>query len=147
STVAIGAGESMHRIPMPYLLLYDYFPGFSALRGPTRIDAFLFLSLSVLAAQGAACLAATGKWLRPLVAALAVGIEYWTAPLPVFEPPGPDSLPGCYAFLRSAAETPRGAAIVLTPHFRGDIGYSGWNAETRAMYLAAIHGHPVANGY
>lgn len=50
-------GHTAANIPMPYKVLYRFFPGFKAIRTPSRIFVLCLLSLSVLAGSGV-------KWLR-----------------------------------------------------------------------------------
>lgn len=129
-------------IPLPTLLLYLFLPFFNAMRVWSRFGLFVTLAVAVLAAYGAAALAAgTGPpWFAGrrsrLVLALAVIltlVELWPAPLAfgwseVRPQPVDEWL----------ARQSRGSVAVF-PTERGWYGYSLW--ENRA------HGQPLAYGY
>ncbi len=68
---------------LPYRVLYDYFPGFRALRAPVRFASLVMLGLAVLAGYGVAALPKQRLWGRliSLSALLFVTLEYLTAPV------------------------------------------------------------------
>jgi hypothetical protein len=63
-------------VPLPYAFLYDWVPGFKALRVPVRFDVLVDLAIYVLAGYGVAYLGLTtgrrfaGQWAKALVVVL-----------------------------------------------------------------------------
>lgn len=55
-------GDGPTRVPLPYLILYHFVPGFKGLRVPARFDVLVMLALAVLAGYGIARL--VGYWQR-----------------------------------------------------------------------------------
>jgi hypothetical protein len=135
----------------PYLLLYDYVPGFDGLRAPARYGMLVILGLSVGAAYGAAAIARLrhGKAILFLVAICFLA-ESTAAPIPlntvaresdVATPPGEvptgDRIPKAYQFLRTL---PADAVIAHFP-----FGFDAY--ELRYVYFSTAHWRRILNGY
>jgi hypothetical protein len=156
--VALSFGPTFHPrndvtvslpFPMPYTLLFDYVPGFTALRVPARFGALTVLGLALLAGEGlAAALKVSSawrtdqRWQRGLVAvvgaaSLAVLILESADQLPS-EPTRVGSLvPPVYRWL---ASQPEPSPIVELP-----IGTNGFQESPRAYY-STYHHQPLVNG-
>ena len=137
-------------IPLPYLLLHKFVPGYGAIRAPSRFGVFVFFSLSILAGYGirhllflaenrSARSAVTGA----LIAVLLV-VEHAVFPLDVsLELPTGDKIPAVYKWIDE--NTPSDAVLF-------EIGFdSDWNEwksqTTRYMYYSIYHWRPLVNGY
>ncbi len=123
-----------------YPFLYEYVPGFDALRSPARLGIFVLFFLGILAAHG---YAAFERVIRPrlrMVLALVVSailmLEYWVAPLRLV--PYPNDAPPLYAWL---ARQPRGIVVEfpLPTLLPGD--------DPRYAYMSTFHWMPMINGY
>ncbi len=135
----------------PYLLLYEYVPGFGGLRVPARFAMIVALMLSVLAGYGAAWFA-TRRWGRFLLAACALAFLAEATSLP-FTVNGmgetrrynlpearlyrPARAPAIY---KEAARLPADSVLVELP-----LGYPDF--DLRAMYYSIVHHRPILNGY
>jgi hypothetical protein len=128
----------------PYLWLARIVPGMDGLRVPARMSVLVLMSLSVLAAVGAAHLLAR---LRPrarivsiVLLGAAVFIEGWAVPLRMaaFDPHG---RPGDRSAYRWLAQQPPGGAIEL-PILEWAIA-----PTLTYQYATLSHGHPIVNGY
>ena len=128
----------------PYLWLVRIVPGMDGLRVPARISVLVLLSLSVLAAVGAARLLVRlprrGQIAAALAAGAAIVVEGWAAPLTMapFDPHGRPLDRSAYRWL---AQQPPGGAIELP--------ILGWSIAPTLTYQYAtlLHGHPIVNGY
>ena len=122
--------------------LYEYVPGFEALRAPARAAIFSLLFLGVLAAHGcAAVLSAAKPPLRNVLGVAIAGgllLEYWAVPLRLT--PFPNSAPPLYARL---AQLPDGVVAELPMPTVTTLP----GAEPRYTYLSTFHWKPLVNGY
>jgi hypothetical protein len=133
------------RIPLPYLLLYDWVPAFAGMRVPGRFALLAVLAASPLAALGVArCSEAVSRrWgclgrarrSEPFVALAFLGLAFlelgWK-PLPAVRVPTGDAVPEVYRWLAATRPGP----IVELP-FGVDLQY---------VYLSTVHWLPVVNG-
>jgi len=123
-------------VPLPYLMLYNFVPGFSVMRVPARFIVLASLALAVLA--GYALTALSARWPgrgRPLLlqggVALLLGLEFLAIPYPM-APPGYD-----IPFYHQVAAQPGSFAILELP------------LRPMADYMAyqTVHGKPLVYGY
>ena len=137
----------------PYQFFYSYVPGFDGLRVPARFAMLVILFLSVAAGLGAAALERRfrlGGAVAVALGALAVA-EAFAAPIVVngtiaegrYAMPPPrvytgEQVPGAYRFLKSLPAP--GTVIVEFP-------LGEWAYEVRYVFYAAVHWHPLLNGY
>ena len=104
-------------IPLPYLLLYDWVPGFQSMRVTTRIGVLTTLALAVLAGFGAYYIwrGLSGRW-RPQVARWALPVvaivlallpvaESWSAPLDMQAVGTRSAVPPVYRWLAEQPHT------------------------------------------
>jgi hypothetical protein len=144
----LSAFGQMTRIPLPYLLLHAWIPGFDAMRVPGRFALLAVFAACPLAALGAVRCAETvaahrksraWRWLAEPVVSVAiislVFLELGWKPLPMAEVPAGRAVPEVYRWLASARPGP----ILELP-----IGGPG--LESRYVYLSTAHWLPLANG-
>ncbi len=127
-------------LPLPYVLLFDWVPGFQSMRVAARIDVLTALSLAVLAGLGAFFML---RWLRermswrtartalPVAAALIALVplfETWSVPLNMTAIPTRGAVPPVYGWLAQQPHTVY-AEYPMTYYKRGDA-----NAELGNMY-------------
>jgi hypothetical protein len=153
-TLTIRAGE-VTGIPLPYRWLWDYVPGFTAIRAPVRWAVLVTLALSMLAAIGITRLQKRGfargafGWIAPL-AFILVLIEFAIVPLPlVTVPEAPDSLawlneqaPTRILELPLAAERPRSSVPNDQPRRAWEI-----SRLLEMQYFSTQHWHTTPDGY
>ena len=133
--------------PLPYTILYNWVPGFKALRTPARIGPLVILSMAVLAGYGAALLARRSKGiaLGALVALLAV--EYLAAPAKLLPIEVGPQVPQVYRWLNNL---PHDSVVLELP---AATSTSFWNDEDsmhrlgRQQYFTTYHWHPTIMGY
>ncbi len=136
--------------PLPYRLLFDYFPFFKAMRVPARFGALALLGLILLAGLGA-----SWAWerLAPRVAArsrlrLAIGAtaalailllaELYTAPMPIVPVDRSEYIAAPYRWL---AEQPGREPVMEFPAAKeGD-------TVAAEMYWSTLHWRPIVGGY
>lgn len=135
----------------PYRLLFEFVPGFNAVRAPARFAMIVAFALSVLAGLGAARVGRTraGALVLPALAALFV-VESHVRPFPLngglpaagsatsahrIHPPA--LAPEVY---RELARLPAGAVLLEMP--LGDPAY-----DVRAVYYSTVHWQKLVNGY
>lgn len=128
-------------LPLPFRLLYEYFPGFQGMRAPARFFVLGMLGLSVLAAGGA-------KWLLshvplPPFLALCLGIflvalEYNVAPLQLVAFPSGAQTPAVYRWLR---QQPQGGVFELP------VQINSTPQIVSAMVHSTYHWHTLPFGY
>lgn len=126
-------------IPMPTLLLYLFFPFFTAMRVPARFALMTILAVSLLAGVGAASLVARVKARGARVAltvglALALALDLASAPFPL----GYSEARGQPVDAWLAAQ-PKPSPVAQFPLERTWYGYP--------LYQQRVHGQPVAYGY
>jgi hypothetical protein len=131
-------------IPMPYWFLYEFVPGFTALRVPTRFDVLVMLGLAVLAGWG---VAGVQRWLilrhvnRVASAAVGLGLvliavgEFVDAPWKGVAMPVGTQVPAVYRWL--ALQDPT-APVAEMP--------SDMWSDFQAEYFSSYHWHPLVNG-
>jgi hypothetical protein len=130
-------------VPLPYLYLLEFVPGFSAMRAPARFDFLLMLGLSVLAGFGVARLQTASLRLRnqhPARALLAtLGIftvlEVVSLPTPTTRIEVGSAVPPVYTWLRSQDPS---ASVGEVPA-RGPSGFASLKYE----YFSIYHWHPL----
>ena len=140
--------------PGLYTVLYQYVPGFTALRVPGRYASLVFLFLGIAAAVGVAAIESRSRRLAQIVAvgSLLVFLNY-SVPSPiglnqelpsaVLANPAPayltprNALPAIY----QAVDSLRPTAILAELPF-GDPWY-----DLRYMYFSALHRRQLLNGY
>lgn len=148
--------EAIQRvIPLPYLLLHEWVPGFQSMRVVTRIGIVTALALAVLAGIGAlfliGYLAERARRQRlalrlvPVVAALIAFVpvaESWSAPISM-QPVGTrDAVPAVYKWL---AQQPHTVILEypMTHYKRGDPSVEMANLY---QYYSVYHWHNTING-
>lgn len=155
----------------PYLMLYDYVPGFAQIRSPFRFAVFVqlacvWLSLNVVDTLSPCHWSGQRGWWEWFirqqtcvrwviwtlgwVPTIAVGCCLVLETLPASQAgrlrrvPGPEELPPWIEFLRD--ETPPGAAVVCLPFVKGtEVG--DYEATTWWMWWSMYHRRPLLNGY
>lgn len=126
-------------VPMPTLLLYLFFPFFTAMRVPARFALMTILAVSVLAGAGAAWLAGRAKARGGRLAvagglALFLALDLASAPFPL----GYSEARGQPVDAWLAAQ-PRPSPVAQFPLERTWYGYP--------LYQQRVHGQPIAYGY
>ena len=125
-------GGEAFDIALPYNLLHAHVPGFSAAGIPGRFVVMTSLVTAVLAGYGLAALSQRfpGIWpMAPLVAALAISLEFLTVPVN-------GSRTALPQFYRSMAEDGQQYAIL-------DVK---WDANY-LMHAQTVHGKPLVGGW
>jgi len=116
----------------PYWALFNWVPGFTELRVPSRFWMLGLVAFSALAALGTARVLETKRRTRALalVAILSAALiaEGWTTPFPLVEGPAPVPIPSNAA---AVFEVPAGDPV----------------RDATAMYRSLTHGRPVVNGW
>lgn len=138
----------------PYLLLYQYVPGFDGLRVPARFLMVTLVFLSIVAGLGAAWL--LERWRKVgavlVVAGIAaISVEGWMAPIELgrriwpgfhyvfagFDTPSASNLGAVYSRLR---DEPGPAVVVEFPF--GEPSF-----DIQHVYMAGFHRKSLVNGY
>jgi hypothetical protein len=142
-------------VPLPYLLLHAFVPGFSAFRAPDRFASVATLALIVLAALGldrAAGAARRRATTRPSAAGAAVFAVASALVVIDFLPPTSYPLLDTTvdpAYGRMAADDAPGAVLDLPLSIRtglGAIGDGTGSDQSRFMYTATFHRRPMVGG-
>jgi hypothetical protein len=128
----------------PYLAFSRVVPGMNGLRAPARSSILVFLSLSVLAAFGAARFFERLDRKNQLIAGAAIALaavgEGWIAPAPMvpFDPRGRQEDRAAYTWL---AGQPAGGTLELP--------ILSWSLHPTLTYQFAtlLHHHQIVNGY
>ncbi|MDD5748052.1 MAG: glycosyltransferase family 39 protein [Actinomycetota bacterium] len=138
------------QIPMPYDVLYHFYPGFKALRVPTIFSVLTTLSLSMLASFGFLGL---GNWAKSKYkgrkATIFCGLcfallflEVMTASLPLAPIPEKKDFPPVYEWL---SERKGDTSIIELPMPVND---GAWvNLESRRTYFSTLHWKKMVNGF
>jgi hypothetical protein len=144
-------------LPLPYRLLYNYLPGFQALRAPVRFAALAFLGLAglvgfasskspVLSPQSPAAGRKTWSWrlasciLHPALLTALLVLEALTIPAAHIVPvPTGAAVPPVYRWL---AQQPRTVVLEL-PMLFTDAPAQGLLTQ----YLSVYHWQPTPDGY
>jgi hypothetical protein len=135
---------------LPYRLLYDYAPGFHAIRVPGRFGVIATLGIAGLAALGASSLLrhlpAKRQWILGLGLAVAVGAETLSVPTRMTPIETPSEVPPVYRWL---AQRPNNLPMLELPTVE-----ARWLNQVPEMerqgheqYLSIFHWHPTPSGY
>ncbi|MCB0199846.1 MAG: hypothetical protein KDI03_07225 [Anaerolineae bacterium] len=133
--------------PLPYTILYNWAPGFKALRTPARIGPLVILSMAVLAGYGAALLRRRAKNILLLGLTALLAVEFVAVParlLPIETGP---QVPAVYHWLNNL---PPDSVVLELPAVTSR---SFWNdADSmprlgRQQYFTTYHWHPTIMGY
>ncbi len=121
-----------------YRLLWEWVPGFSALRASPRIHVFTMFALAVMAAEGTAWLVRRSKgrtrWLLRIGLPALVGLEFLSVPLPLTTVPESALAAPIHRWL---AEQPRPTSFVVYPLH---------GSEYDRVYGSTAHFQPMVNG-
>jgi len=136
-------GQSDAQLPLPFPLFYKFFPGFSALRTPSRFGIFVLFGVAVMAGQGLHLLLNKFKKRQIALSVLLVvfillNIEYLSIPQRLRSVPIKQESPPTYRWLK---EEPEDFAILEYPF----MARPGWEAVY--MYFSCYHGKKIVNGY
>lgn len=130
--------------PLPYQFLFDYVPGFKAIRQPARAHALTMAGVSFLAGIGALWVVTRsqntrrGQWLSVLLIG-AVLTENLEIPLPYQKVPLANDIPPVYRWL---AQQPDGEPVLELPILM-DVGAT----EAPRLYSSTFHWKRLINGY
>jgi hypothetical protein len=130
--------------PLPYRALFEFVPGFRAIRQPARFHIVTMTGLSVLAGLGLAGLTErlsrrTDKLALAGVVIACIGIETWSLPLTIYPILRPEEIPPVYRWL---AEQPDEGPILELPILM-DVG----STEAPRLYYSTVHWKRMVNGY
>ena len=130
--------------PMPYRLLFEYVPGFQAIRQPARFHMFTMVGLSVLAGLGTHTLHKTwgaASWHHLIVGLLTlfISVENLQVPIELIPVAKPGQFPPVYEWI---AERPGDEPILELPILQ-DVG----STESPRLYYSTQHWKPMINGY
>jgi len=136
-------------IPMPYDILYRFYPGLRALRVPTIFSVLTTLSLAVLAGFGARALAGffskRGRNVEAFASVVLVALiflDVMTTSLPLAPLPRKKDFPKVYSWL---ASKPGDAPTLELPMPRDD---GAWVVlESRRTYFSTLHWKKIVNGF
>jgi hypothetical protein len=121
----------------PYRLLYEYAPGFDAIRAVPRIHVLATVAAAVLAGIAVQRLRANVAWLAhpgALMMLLAlVSLEYLSVPVPLYSPGPPH-----YVDRRWLVERPGDYAVIYYPPMP--------QYDAVRMYRSLLHGRNIVNG-
>lgn len=140
SLLIVSVDLSMGLNGLVYPVLLDALPALASLRAPARFGALVLLSLSVLAALGAARIVSFRQGRRYLAVPLAaiMLVEYLAAPLVTRAEP--TSAPPLQAWL---SQQPRGVVVELPL----PVPEALWGREIDYQLMSIYHWHPMVNGY
>jgi hypothetical protein len=139
------AGGPLADLPMPYLALYEFVPGFKGLRVPIRFYVLVIFAIAVLAGYGVRNVRA---WLRrsgslsslagppSALLTLAVLAEYAAFGFPIVSVPTDGSVPPIYRWL--AEQDPHTVSLELPADKWSDLYYD---------YFSAYHWRRQVNGW
>lgn len=145
-TLTLWAGEPTG-ITLPYRWLWEWVPGFNAIRAPVRWAVLGTLALSLLAALGVARL----RWrFAPALALLLLLLEFAVLPLPLVPAPAPpDALPWLAAQPPTRIlELPLSAARPV-PDTPDDEPRRAWEQSRllEPQFFSTVHWHTTPDGY
>jgi len=136
------------RVPLPYLVLHHWLPGFGTIRAPIRFLIVCSAALSALAGYALArALSRRAAALRWAVAGVLVVLVVALAA------PNPSPITragfGEYAspVYRTLAARPPGEPVAELPAQTAENDIAGLLLNARAMSSSAIHWQPLVNGY
>lgn len=141
------AATAFGTVPLPYRLLAEVVPGFSAMRAPQRFGALVTLAVAGLAGLGLAALRARlrargrPRLARALALAAVAGLCLEVRPrgLATTTMPTGAAVHPVYRWLAAHGE---GGAVVELPMARDQL-----YRHSLAMYHSIFHWLPIANGY
>ncbi|MFN8474211.1 MAG: 6-pyruvoyl-tetrahydropterin synthase-related protein [Anaerolineae bacterium] len=131
-------------VPLPYLFLYSFVPGFKGTRAPVRFDMLVMLAVAILAAYGVTRLGVwlSARWGSVGATAVTAGlvvvilIEYASFPIGTAPIQVGESVPEVYRWL---AQQPPGGVVLELPINTDD--------EFKYMYFSTYHWQPIVNGH
>ena len=131
----------------PYYYLYEYVPGFQAIRVASRFHIFVMFALAVLTAFGLRALIKPFKksWARTSIAALCgalVCLEFLSIPVPYGRLPLKKDIPECYRWLIANKNPGLLIEMPLPSYNRGSA-----SIEALRMYYSLFHRNTLVNGY
>jgi hypothetical protein len=134
------------QIPLPYHWIYDYFPGLEMLRAPARFGFIMIAALTVLCAYGWLAIAeifrlSTAKLVS--LTLLLLGLEFFSAPIPLRPEVSGNRIPQAYAFLQKSSEV--GGVLELPTHAQS-AALSDFT-DRIYTYFSAYHFKPIVVGY
>ncbi len=127
------------KIPLPYLLLYKYFPYIENIRSVNRITIFAIVGVAIASSFGLLMLLRHVRktiWqvLLPVLFLVGITLEYWTVPYPTTTP----SVPPFFEQLASDSEK---YSLIEIP------GATNYNLASRSLYYRTIHKKNVINSF
>lgn len=135
-------------LPTPYLLFYEYLPGFSSIRGPRRFFIVVLAGLAALAGH------AFARWTRRspawfqvgagLVVAVACAVAAAPTPAPVLQAHLGENAAPVYQWLEQQAD---GGAVLEIPTSSIEGDFVGAKRNARYMLTSTLHWKPLVNGY
>ncbi len=153
-------GNAPTGLPLPYLVLYQWVPGFDALRVPARFGELFMLGLAVCGGYGIADfrfwilerMTPGSKIQNPkskialaLVLVL-IGVEYWAPGLPAVPTPTGAAAPALYRWLagpEAAQVIPHDALLLELPISTAERPI---NTNPITLMYNLAHGRPLLNG-
>jgi len=130
----------------PYLFLYDYVPGFKAVRVASRFDICVMFCLAVLAGFGLKALTARLKPAGRTAASAALSVlvlaEFLSIPIQYHPVSVKKDITAVYRWL---AENRKPDVLVELPFPLYDMGTA--SEEAVRMYFSTYHWFPLVNGY
>lgn len=144
-----------HTLPGPYIVLFEYIPGFEGVRVPARFGILFLLAASVLAGYGLKEILEHQiirfkqlfKYIFILFVILFLNFEYISLPLPVKSMKVGQEVPEVYQWL---AEQPEDFAIIelpMPPLGPDVIWYEQTPKEAPYLYYSTYHWKKLVNGY
>lgn len=136
-------GHSNSELTLPFSWFYNYFPGFSGLRAPSRYGVFVLFAVAVMAGYGYKQLHERFKktQVKTLVLVLVLvllNIEYLSIPHKMSFVPVRKEIPPIYQWLK---DQPGDFAILEYPFF------TPLGMESVYMYFSLFHKKKIVNGY
>jgi hypothetical protein len=151
-------GNQPTGLPLPYQWLYQFVPGFDALRVPARFGELFMLGLAVCAGYGiadfrlwllervkSAPALRTPQFATALVLVL-IGVDYWAPGLPSVPTPTGAAAPALYQWLagpEAARVIPRDALLLELPISTAERPI---NTNPITLMYGLAHGRPLLNG-
>jgi len=146
-----------HRLALPYLFFYKYFPGFKAMRAPARFAMLAGFALAVLAGYGVAGLErnfSNRKISRSLwyfvsgLMIILIILEYLSIPISLVQIETGKQVPKVYRWLKRQKKN---SVVLELPYVRFDPNgaavFNSLVAENRYLYFSTFHWQRLVNGY
>lgn len=136
-------GRSAPDLTLPFSWFYNYFPGFSGMRAPSRYGVLVLFIVAVMAGFGFKQIQKKfrkkqNRTLALVLVLILLNIEYLSIPLKMSFVPVRKEIPSTYQWLKNQ---PGDFAILEFPFFQR----LGW--ESVYMYFSIFHGKKIVNGY